>query len=124
MQGQSVDARFAFGKPGNHARAALERAGKDALLKRMEALRKARARPSRDSQDGNREGPSRWSPERSGEYEPVAHELVVEVSYDHFTDGRFRHGAAFVRWRPGKPPAQCRIEDVQGSGRSAMKILA
>jgi hypothetical protein len=49
-------------------------------------------------------GPSRWSPERSGEWKPVAPKLVVEVRYDHFTNDRFRHGTAFLRWRPDKAP--------------------
>src|SRR5215813_12535837 len=36
-------------------------------------------------------GPSRWSTDRTGEWEPVAPKIVVEVAYDHFTGGRFRH---------------------------------
>ena len=40
-------------------------------------------------------GPSRWSTERTGEWEPLATKLVVEVQYDHFTGGRFRHGTGF-----------------------------
>ena len=31
-------------------------------------------------------GPSRWSTERSGEWEPLKPELVVEVRYDHVTE--------------------------------------
>jgi ATP-dependent DNA ligase len=64
-------------------------------------------------------GPSRWSTERSGEWEPLAHELVVEVRYDHVSGGRFRHGTALLRWRPDKAPKQCRMEQIepQGSGR-------
>src|SRR5438094_1993091 len=34
-------------------------------------------------------GPSRWSTDRTGEWEPVAPKIVVEVAYDHFTGGRF-----------------------------------
>jgi ATP-dependent DNA ligase len=26
--------------------------------------------------------------------------LVVEVSYDHFSGERFRHGTSILRWRP------------------------
>jgi ATP-dependent DNA ligase len=64
-------------------------------------------------------GPSRWSTERSGEWEPLAHELVVEVRYDHVSGRRFRHGTALLRWRPEKAPKQCRMEQIepQGSGR-------
>src|SRR5699024_2327416 len=45
-------------------------------------------------------GPSRWSTERTGEWESLDPKLVVEVQYDHFTQGRFRHGTKFLRWRP------------------------
>src|SRR5260370_7438280 len=51
-------------------------------------------------------GPSRWSTKRSAEWEPLAPKLVVEVGYDHFTGGRFRHGTRFLRWRPAKAPPQ------------------
>ncbi|HZP98386.1 MAG TPA: ATP-dependent DNA ligase [Reyranella sp.] len=52
-------------------------------------------------------GPSRWSTERSGQWEPVKPRLVVEVQYDQVTGDRFRHGTRFVRWRPDKRPAEC-----------------
>ena len=42
-------------------------------------------------------GPSRWSTERTGKWEPVSTRVVVEVAYDHFTGGRFRHGTRFLR---------------------------
>jgi ATP-dependent DNA ligase len=62
-------------------------------------------------------GPSRWSTERSGEWEPLKPELVVEVSFDHFSQGRFRHGTKFLRWRPDKAPQQCTMEQIKkGSG--------
>lgn len=57
-------------------------------------------------------GVSRWSTERTETYEPLRHELVVEVTYDHVTGGRFRHGSRIVRWRPDKAPAQCTDEQV------------
>jgi ATP-dependent DNA ligase len=57
-------------------------------------------------------GPSRWSTARSSEWEPVRPKLVVEVGYDHFTNGRFRHGTKFLRWRPEKAPAQCLLSQV------------
>jgi ATP-dependent DNA ligase len=58
-------------------------------------------------------GPSRWNPERSGAWEPLRPELVVEVQYDHFTGGRFRHGARLLRWRPDKSPRQCTMAQVE-----------
>jgi ATP-dependent DNA ligase len=57
-------------------------------------------------------GPSRWSTKRSAEWEPLATKLVVEVQYDHFTGGRFRHGTKFLRWRPDKKPKQCLLTQV------------
>ena len=58
-------------------------------------------------------GPSRWSTERTSQWEPLDPKLVVEVGYDHVTAGRFRHGTRFVRWRPDKAPEQCRMEQLQ-----------
>jgi ATP-dependent DNA ligase len=57
-------------------------------------------------------GPSRWSSERSTEWQPVKPELVVEVRYDHVTGGRFRHGVKLLRWRPDKSPKQCTMEQL------------
>jgi ATP-dependent DNA ligase len=62
-------------------------------------------------------GPSRWSTERSADWQPLAPRLVVEVSYDHFTGDRFRHGARFLRWRPDKAPRQCTFAQVRVSSR-------
>ncbi|PYS74962.1 MAG: ATP-dependent DNA ligase, partial [Acidobacteria bacterium] len=58
-------------------------------------------------------GPSRWATERSAEWQPLAPKLVVEVQYDHFTGGRFRHGTKFLRWRPDKKAEQCTFEQVK-----------
>jgi ATP-dependent DNA ligase len=59
-------------------------------------------------------GPSRWSTERSTEWEPLKNVLVAEVTYDHFTNGRFRHGTRFIRWRPDKAAEQCTYDQVHG----------
>ena len=40
-------------------------------------------------------------------------ELVCEVSYDHLQGTRFRHGTHFQRWRPDKPPADCRYDQLE-----------
>jgi ATP-dependent DNA ligase len=58
-------------------------------------------------------GPSRWSTKKSSEWEPLATKLVVEVQFDHFTGGRFRHGTKFLRWRPDKKPQQCLLEQLE-----------
>jgi ATP-dependent DNA ligase len=57
-------------------------------------------------------GPSRWSTERSGQWEPLRPELVVEVRFDHVTGDRFRHGTKFLRWRPDKAPKQCTFDQI------------
>ncbi len=58
-------------------------------------------------------GPSRWSTERSAQWEPLAPKLVVEVQYDHVSNGRFRHGTKFLRWRPDKAARQCTMEQLR-----------
>lgn len=58
-------------------------------------------------------GPSRWSTERSGEWERLDNKLVCEVQYDHFSGDRFRHGTRLLRWRPEKSPEQCTFEQVR-----------
>ncbi|MDM7913712.1 MAG: ATP-dependent DNA ligase, partial [Candidatus Eisenbacteria bacterium] len=69
-------------------------------------------------------GPSRWSRDReSDEWEPVRPELVVEVRYDHFTGGRFRHGTQLLRWRPDKAPEQCTFEQVARPGAALSALL-
>ncbi len=66
-------------------------------------------------------GPSRWSTERSGDWQPLRPELVVEVRYDHVTGHRFRHGTKFLRWRPDKAPGQCRMDQLaEGSVDSSV----
>lgn len=67
-------------------------------------------------------GPSRWSTVRSTQWQPLAPKLVVEVSYDHFTDGRFRHGTRLVRWRPDKAPEQCRMDQVAPTGKGLLEL--
>jgi ATP-dependent DNA ligase len=68
-------------------------------------------------------GPSRWSTKRSGEWKPVEPKLVVEVQFDHFTGGRFRHGTKFLRWRPEKAPRDCTLKQVERENRSALNLL-
>jgi ATP-dependent DNA ligase len=67
-------------------------------------------------------GPSRWSTERSGDWQPLRPELVVEVRYDHVTGDRFRHGTKLLRWRPDKAPSQCTFEQLQLEARPAKLV--
>jgi ATP-dependent DNA ligase len=81
---------------------------KAALTERLEALVEAPGFTG-DSPGG----PSRWSTERTGEWQPLRPELIAEVRYDHVTGRRFRHGTRFLRWRPDKAPEQCRMDQLQ-----------
>jgi ATP-dependent DNA ligase len=56
--------------------------------------------------------PSRWSTERSAQWQPLKPKLVVEVEFDHVTDCRFRHGTTLLRWRSDKRPDQCRMDQL------------
>ena len=68
-------------------------------------------------------GPSRWSTKRSSEWEPLAPKLVVEVGYDQFSAGRFRHGTTLMRWRPDKDPHQCTMAQVERRGGADVRLL-
>jgi ATP-dependent DNA ligase len=91
---------------------------KPGLTKKFEALKKP------PGFTGNAPGgPSRWSTERSGEWEPVEPKVVVEVTYDHFTGGRFRHGTKIIRWRKDKAPRQCTLDQVTGREGKSLALL-
>ncbi len=68
-------------------------------------------------------GPSRWSTKRSTEWQPLVPKLVVEVQFDHFTGGRFRHGTKFLRWRPDKPPRACTFKQVERENAATLRVL-
>ncbi len=57
--------------------------------------------------------PSRWQSERELEWISLRPELVVEVTFDHASGGRIRHGTKILRWRDDKPPADCRLEQMK-----------
>jgi ATP-dependent DNA ligase len=88
------------------------------LTKKLERLRRPPGFTGRSPG-----GPSRWSTERSGEFEPLSPELVAEVQYDHFTGGRFRHGTKLLRWRPDKDPRQCTMAQVERESRSPLGLI-
>jgi len=58
-------------------------------------------------------GQSRWSAGKDLSWEPLRIERVCEVKYDHMQGDRFRHAAIFQRWRPDKPPADCRYDQLE-----------
>jgi ATP-dependent DNA ligase len=56
--------------------------------------------------------PSRWKSEKELEWIELRPELVVEVTFDHVSDGRIRHGTKILRWREDKAPIECRLEQM------------
>jgi ATP-dependent DNA ligase len=58
---------------------------------------------------------SRWNRGKDLSWEPLRIELVAEVSFDHMQGTRFRHATHFKRWRPDKPPSECRYDQLEVS---------
>jgi ATP-dependent DNA ligase len=56
--------------------------------------------------------PSRWANDRELEWIELRPELVVEVTFDHTSNDRIRHGAKIARWREDKPPAECLMDQL------------
>jgi len=56
--------------------------------------------------------PSRWQSERELEWISLRPELVVEVTFDHASGGRIRHGTKILRWREDKAPLDCKLEQM------------
>ena len=86
----------------------LKTAEKPALTKKLEALIGPPGFTGRAPG-----GPSRWATKRSTEWQPLKSKFVVEVSFDHMTSGRLRHGTSLLRWRPDKSPEQCTMEQIK-----------
>ncbi len=57
--------------------------------------------------------PSRWDSGRDLEWIELRPELVVEVTFDHVSDGRIRHGTKVLRWREDKAPEECAFTQLQ-----------
>jgi len=55
---------------------------------------------------------SRFSSSKDVSFVPVRAERVVEVAFDQMEGQRFRHAVTFVRWRPDREPASCRLDQV------------
>jgi ATP-dependent DNA ligase len=97
-------------------------AKRKALANELEPLRKGAlkqhpwsewARPEAHGSQRMPGGQSRWSAGKDLSWEPVRIERVCEVKYDHMQGDRFRHAAVFLRWRPDKPPAACRYDQLE-----------
>jgi ATP-dependent DNA ligase len=91
---------------------------KEATTKKVEALKGGPGFTGRAPG-----GPSRWSRGRETEWFPLTHELVVEVQYDHFSGGRFRHGTKLLRWRVDKAPEQCTLAQVERESSAPLLLL-
>ena len=91
------------------------------LARDLEPLRKnaLEGHPWREWADAGAEmgrmpgGQSRWSAGKDMSWEPLRLERVCEVKYDHLQGDRFRHAAVFQRWRPDKPPSECRYDQLE-----------
>ncbi len=70
-----------------------------------------RLRPFETGERGSGEA-SRWTAGRDLEWVELRPELVIEVSYDHMSDGRIRHGTRVVRWRDDRDPKSCSIDQL------------
>ncbi len=55
---------------------------------------------------------SRWKSEKELEWISLRPELVVEVTFDHVSGGRIRHGTKILRWREDKQPHECKLEQM------------
>ena len=66
---------------------------------------------------------SRWNAGKDLSWEPLRLELVAEVGYDHLQGTRFRHATHFKRWRPDKPPSECRYDQLEVSAPFELKAI-
>ena len=56
---------------------------------------------------------SRWTAGRDLEWVSLRPELVIEVTFDHVSGDRIRHGAAVKRWREDKEPRECKLSQLK-----------
>ncbi len=67
---------------------------------------------------------ARWSAEEMDlDWIPVRPKKVCEVAYDQLDDGRLRHPARFVRWRPDREPESCTYEQLETRSHDLEEIL-
>jgi ATP-dependent DNA ligase len=67
--------------------------------------------PYETGEQGSAE-PSRWSADRELAWIALRPELVVEIAFDHMSNGRIRHNAKVLRWRDDKPPEACTLDQM------------
>jgi ATP-dependent DNA ligase len=66
---------------------------------------------------------SRWNRGKDLSWEPLRAERVVEVAYDHLQGSRFRHATTFKRWRPDKPPSDCRYDQLEATAPFELETI-
>ncbi len=71
----------------------------------------AKLEPYETGQRGHGD-PSRWKNEKELEWISLRPELVVEVTFDHASGGRIRHGTKILRWRTDKAPRECALSQM------------
>jgi ATP-dependent DNA ligase len=81
--------------------------------KRQEILERVEPLLGPNPERKPRGAPSRWKRGVDLEWSAVPPELVVEVRYDKWQKGRFRHNSRFLRFRPDKDPEQCTVDQVR-----------
>jgi ATP-dependent DNA ligase len=72
----------------------------------------AKLEPYETGQRGHGDA-SRWKSEKELEWIDLRPELVVEVTFDHVSGGRIRHGTKILRWRDDKAPQECKLEQMK-----------
>lgn len=71
----------------------------------------AKLKPYETGERGSAD-PSRWDTDRDLEWRELRPELVVEITFDHVSDGRIRHGSKILRWREDKDPRDCTFDQL------------
>src|SRR5947199_27671 len=66
---------------------------------------------------------SRWNRGKDLSWEPLRPERVCEVAYDHLQGDRFRHATTFLRWRPDKPPSECRYDQLEETAPAELRQI-
>jgi ATP-dependent DNA ligase len=121
---RTIDCVVMGWRPGKHAgtvgslilglydRGKLRPIGHTSGLKAKEKKQLVKTLKSYETGEKGSGDPSRWDADRELEWFSLRPELVVEVTYDHTSGGRIRHGSKIVRWREDKAPKDCKIDQL------------
>jgi ATP-dependent DNA ligase len=56
---------------------------------------------------------SRWNATKDLSFVPLRADAVAEVAYERVDNGRFRHSARLLRWRPDRDASSCTFEQLE-----------